>query len=132
MLDDVFLGLVRADFIKAIEKHAKAANVGSEDIQIQIKLDDEKGLAYSIFQSWKQSKPDCSFKEVMCIKLDIFGKEGMLAPHIHEKLQNQLSIYNCESRDFCTFLFIRNKTIGCALYVGNKPVRTCLLADLFT
>jgi len=132
MLNDVFLDLVKADFLKAIDKHAKKAGVGNEDIQIRIKLDAEEGLIYAIFHEWKIANPKCTFKEVMCIQLDVFNKEGMLSPHIHAMLLKQLSNYDTDTDNFSAFLFQRNKTIGCALYVGSQPVKVCLLSDLFT
>lgn len=131
MLNEVFLDLVKADFIKAIGKHAKKAGVGNEEIQIQIKLDAEEGLTYAIYQQWKPSNPKCSFKEVMCFQLDVFNKEGMLSPHIYEMLLKQVTAYEADPTNFSAFLFERHKTIACALYVGNTPVRTCLLAELF-
>lgn len=131
MLNEVFLDLVKADFIKAIGKHAKKAGIGNENIQIQIKLDAEEGLIYSIYHDWKCAVPKCSFKEVMCIQLDVFNKEGMLSPHIYEMLLKQVTAYEADPTKFSAFLFERHKTIGCSLYVGNSPVRTCLLAELF-
>lgn len=132
MLNDVFLELVKSDFIKAIEKHAKKASVSSEDVQIQIKLDAEQGLKYAIFNQWKQRRANCTFKDVMCIQLDVFNKEGMLSPHIHEMLIKQVEQYECDPENFYAFLFKRNNTVGCALYVGIDNVRTCPLSDLFT
>lgn len=131
MLNEVFLDLVKADFIKAIGKHAKKAGVGNEEIQIKIKLDAEEGLTYAIYQQWKPSNPKCSFKEVMCLQLDVFNKEGMLSPHIYEMLLKQATKYEADTANFSAFLFERHKTIGCALFNGNKVLRTCLLADLF-
>lgn len=132
MLDQVFLDLIKGDFIKAIGKHAKDAQLLSEDIQIQIKLDAEDGLSYALYNKWKCVKPKCTFKDVMCIKLDVFGKEGILSPHIYEMLLKQISVYQSDADKFSAFLFERHKTICCALHDGNGYVRTCLLNELFT
>lgn len=132
MLDQLFIDLIKNDFIKAIGKHAKNANAKSEDIQIRIKLDAEEGLSYAIFQSWKPLNDKCSFNDVMCIKLDIMGKEQLLAPRIYEMLLKQITIYDADGEKFSAFLFERHRTICCSLHDGNRFVRTCVLNDLFT
>lgn len=132
MLEQVFLNLIKDDFIKAIEKHAKALKAKNEDIQIRIKFDVETGLSYAICQQWKVVKDNCSFKDVMCIKLDVFNKEAMLSPHIYEMLVKQVTIYNANAETFSAFLYERHKTICCSLHDGIEYKRSCLLNDLFT
>jgi hypothetical protein len=132
MLDQVFLDLIKGDFIKAIGKHAKDAQLQNEDIQIRIKIDAEEGLSYALYNKWKCVKTKCTFKEVMCFKLDVFGKEGMLSPHIYEMLLKQISEHQSDAEKFSVFLFERHKTICCSLHDGNGHVRACPLHELFT
>jgi hypothetical protein len=126
------LDLIKGDFIKAIGKHAKDAQLQNEDIQIRIKIDAEEGLSYALYNKWKCVKTKCTFKEVMCFKLDVFGKEGMLSPHIYEMLLKQISEHQSDAEKFSVFLFERHKTICCSLHDGNGHVRACPLHELFT
>jgi hypothetical protein len=130
MLEEFFLNQVKADFSKAIGKHAKELGVENKDIQIRIKIN-EKGLGYSLFKKWGCEKQDCSFNDVMHIRLDVFGKEQMLSPYIYEMLIKQISQYDSDAERFSAFLFEHNKTICCALHNGSDYVRTCPLGDLF-
>jgi len=132
MLEQVFLDLIKADFIKAIQKHAKMHNVGNEDIQIRIKFDVENGLSYAVCKQWKVVQDNCSFKDIMFIKLDVFNKEAMLSPHIYEMLVKQVEIYNSNAETFSAFLYERHKTICCSLHDGIEYKRTCLLNELFS
>lgn len=132
MLDQIFLDLIKADFIKAIGKHAKQAEVGNEEVQIQIKLDVETGLSYAIYHQWKCTVPKCTFKDVMHFKLDVFGKENILTPHIYELLIKQVELHNANAETFSAFIYERHKTICCALHDGNGYVRNCTLQELFT
>jgi hypothetical protein len=131
MLNEIFLDMIKNDFIKAIGKHAKQHGVKSEDIQIQIKVDDEEGLSYAIYKQWKVAVPKCNFKNVMHMQLDVFGKEAILSPHIYEMLLKQISTYNADANTFSAFLFERHKTICCSLHNGKEHVRACPLGELF-
>jgi hypothetical protein len=132
MLNDIFLDMIKADFIKAIGKHAQAHKANKEDIQIRIKLDDEEGLSYAIHNQWNCIVPKCSFKEVMHMQIDVFGKENILSPHIYELLLKQISKYNADASKFSAFLFERHKTICCALHNGTEHIKICTLAELFS
>jgi hypothetical protein len=131
MLDQIFLDLIKQDFIKAIGKHAQQAGIGKEEVQIQIKLDAETGLSYAIYHKWNCVVPKCTFKDVMHIKLDVFGKEQILAPKIYELLIQQVGIYDANAALFSAFLYERHKTICCALHDGKQFVRNCTLQELF-
>lgn len=130
MLEEFFLNQVKADFSKAIGKHAKELGVENKDIQIRIQINEE-GLGYSLFKKWNSEKQNCSFNDVMHIRLDVFGKEQMLSPYIYEMLLKQISHYGSSADKFSAFLFEHNKTICVALHNGSEYVRTCPLGDLF-
>lgn len=130
MFEELFLNQVKADFSKAITKHAQDNGVENKDIQIRIQIN-ENGLGYSLYKNWNIVKEGLSFNDVLHIRLDVFGKEAMLSPHIYEMLLKQISIYNGSPERFYAFLFEHNKTICVALHNGNEYVRTSPLGDLF-
>lgn len=130
MFEEIFLNQVKADFSKAITKHAKDNGVENKDIQIRININEE-GLGYSLYKNWNLVKENLSFNDVLHIRLDVFGKEAMLSPHIYEMLVKQISIYDAAPERFYAFLFEHNSTICVALHNGTSYVRTCPLGDLF-
>jgi len=132
MLAELFLGQIKSDFHKGLSKLAKTEGVSIEDVQVNIKIsNDEQGLAYSIFRKWQLAKEKSTFKEIMGIGLDVFGKEATISPVIYELLLKKITQYESDPYTFSAFLFERNKQICVAFQNGDNFEKPCLLSDLF-
>jgi hypothetical protein len=132
MLAELFLGQIKSDFHKGLSKLAKTEGVSIEDVQVNIRIsNDEQGLAYSIFRKWQLAKEKSTFKEIMGIGMDVFGKEATISPVIYELLLKKITQYESDPYQFSAFLFERNKQICVAFQNGNDFLKPCLLSDLF-
>lgn len=132
MIAELFLGQIKSDFHKGLSKLAKTEGVSIEDVQVNIRIsNDEQGLAYSIFRKWQLAKEKSTFKEIMGIGLDVFGKEATISPVIYELLLKKITQYDADPYTFSAFLFERNKQICVAFQNGKDFDKPCLLSDLF-
>jgi hypothetical protein len=132
MLAELFLGQIKSDFHKGLSKLAKTEGVSIEDVQVNIRIsNDEQGLAYSIFRKWQLAKEKSTFKEIMGIGMDVFGKEATISPVIYELLLKKITQYDADPYTFSAFLFERNKQICVAFQNGKDFDKPCLLSDLF-
>jgi len=132
MIAELFLGQIKSDFHKGLSKLAHSEKVEIEDVQIKIQIsNEEQGLSYGIYRKWKCAKEKSTFKEIMGIGLDIFGKEATISPVIYELLLKKITQYESQPYEFSAFLFERNKQICVVFKNGNEFLKPCLLSDLF-
>lgn len=130
MLQEIFATQLRDDFRKGLKKIATKNNLQPENIQVRVMLpQDETGLRYSLHDNWKCFQKESSFKEVLGIGLDVFGKKDMVEPLIYEVLLKEATKY--ETQDVSAFLFDRNNSICVSIHNGKEFVQTSPLVDLF-
>jgi hypothetical protein len=132
MLAELFLGQIKSDFHKGLSKLAKAQDVSIDDVQVKIQIsNEEQGLSYAIYRKWKLAKEKSTFKEIMGIGMDVFGKEATISPVIYELLLKKITQYESDPYTFSAFLFERNKQICVVFQNANEFLKPCLLSDLF-
>jgi hypothetical protein len=132
MLAELFLGQIKSDFHKGLTKLAKAQDVSIDDVQVKIQIsNEEQGLSYAIYRKWKLAKEKSTFKEIMGIGMDVFGKEATISPVIYELLLKKITQYESDPDTFSAFLFERNKQICVVFQNANEFLKPCLLSDLF-
>lgn len=132
MLQDIFIGKIKKDFIKNINRLGTEHQ--SQSIQIRLKFGEreEAPIYYAICKDWKVIKHS-NYKEIMDVTLDLMGQEGMLTPPLYEAMK-KFCIELCERdiENFAAYLFIHGGDIAVAIYRGTTCVKTSRIEDLFS
>jgi hypothetical protein len=130
MLEDIFIGKFKKEFIENINRishEEKEAN-----IQIRLKFGDkpERPIFYAITKDYVLLRQS-SFKDVMNIKIDFLGKEGLIVPVLYEAMKKQCIKFGTNIPDFSAYLFKLGDTIGVAIYDKSERKLLCKIEELF-
>ena len=99
-----------------IAKYSKSLERKEEDIQIQVKADqNSEGVIYQICDKWNP-KIEVSFKDIMDTKIDWLGFESMAAPFMRKSVDWYIKYYESISSDISLFTFKKDNRIGVAVY----------------
>jgi len=99
-----------------IAKYSKSLERKEEDIQIQVKADqNSKGVIYQICDKWNP-KIEVSFKDIMDIKTDLLRFEFLSTPFMRKSVDLYVKHYESISSDISLFIFKKDNTIGVAVY----------------
>jgi hypothetical protein len=99
-----------------IAKYSKSLERKEEDIQIQVKADqNSEGVIYQICDKWNP-KIEVSFKDIMDTKIDLLGFESMSAPFMRKSVDLYIKYYESISSDISLFIFKKDNRIGVAVY----------------
>jgi hypothetical protein len=131
MLQDIFIGKVKKDFIKAIKRLNEEHS--SESIQIRLKFGyvEEKPILYAICHEWNLIK-ESTYKEIMDVKLDLMGQEGMMTPPLYEAMKKFcIELCDRDIPNFSAFLFLHGGDVAVAIYNGSNCVKMSRIEDLF-
>lgn len=133
MLEQIFIGGIKKDFLKNIQRIAKDMGVNETEIQIRLKFGytEEKPIEYAICKNYALVK-ESTFKEIMDVTLDLKGREMMLTPPLYETMKKHCIEAKCDAiEDFSGFLFIHQGQIGVALYNKTHCFKVTEVSKLF-
>jgi hypothetical protein len=134
MMEQIFIGGIKKDFLKNIKRIANEMGVPEKDVQIRLKFGstEEKPILYAICKNYALVK-ESTFKEIMDVTLDLKGREIMLTPPLYETMKNHCIGANCERiEDFSAFLFIHDNQIGVAMYNRATVIKVTEVSKLFS
>lgn len=134
MMEQIFIGGIKKDFLKNIKRIANEMGVPEKDVQIRLKFGstEEKPILYAICKTYALVK-ESTFKEIMDVTLDLKGREIMLTPPLYETMKNNCIGANCERiEDFSAFLFIHENQIGVAMYNRATVIKVTEVSKLFS
>lgn len=111
-MEDVIRGIM----VKGIKNLAKKNDLPPEDCQICIRYNEEGELTYNLLYDYRMADKDVPFKQILGVKIDLLGREMLVAPFIQSILKTQAESLETE----------RHKVSGIVIPNGPKDVRICI------
>lgn len=133
MLQDMFGGKIKADFLDGLQRFGKEYNEPSSNVQIRITFGatEDKPLAYEVCIGFKPKK-EVSYKQIMDIKMDLLGQEQMVGGVILQSLFKQCESLTIEPQNASAFLMDVKGQVIVAVYDGFKHKKVCTVEELLS
>lgn len=113
-----------------IAKYSKLLEATKEDTQILVKSDEADGVNYLMCNKWNP-KQKVSFKDIMDVKVDLLGFEGLASPFLRKSIDMYAKYYNALPEEMSLFIFERSGKIGIAIYQKTSFKETISLEKQF-
>lgn len=134
MIGEMFGEKIAKDFAKGVANFAKELGVSEKDVQIRLTFGDseEAPINYQLCGSWKIVR-DTHYKEIMGLKLDILGQEGMVVPYIYKSMANNTTNLQIDPTAFSAFLYKReDNKVGVAIFDGSQHKKITTINELLS
>ena len=98
-----------------INKYSKVFGIDANNTQILIKNNESEEVSYTMCNDW-QPKLEVSFKDIMDVKVDLLGFEGLASPFLAKSVVMYAHKYETTISNINLFIFEKNKKMGVAVY----------------
>jgi len=103
-----------------ISKYSRINEVKEEDTQILVKAFDVDSVKYKICKNWQPIGDNISFKDIMDVRVDLLGFEGMASPFLRKSVDMYSKYYDSNDDKINLFIFKKEQKLGVAVYKGKE------------
>lgn len=98
-----------------INKYSKVFQTDANSTQILIKTNETEEVSYTMCNDW-QPTLEVLFKDIMDVKVDLLGFEGLASPFLAKSVVMYAHKYESPISNINLFIFEKDKKMGIAVY----------------